>query len=527
MLATAPHTVAFMDIGTNSIRLLIVRIESNNAYTVLHQLKETVRLGEGEFARHRLDPNAISRAVNVARHFALLARNAGAHEMIAVATAATREAENQEDFLSRLREEAGLDVHVVSGLEEARLIYLGVVSGLHLGDRQAFFVDIGGGSTEVIVGTQAEHLYLNSMELGAIRLSNQFLDDEGPITPKRYERIRSHVRNEAAAALHDLRAFPIDFAVGSSGTIENLAEIAARMFWRRPWSRDDVLSYTVLRRTIDELCSLPLESRRRVPGMNPARADIIVGGAAIIDTLLEELAVRELRVSDRGLRDGLLVDYLLRHGYPAFAADVSVRERSVYQLGRSCRFNEDHANTTATLALSLFDSARTSGLHELGAWERELLQYAALLHHIGAFLTYSNYQKHTEYLVRNADLLGFDQTEVAIIASIARYHRGPLPRERDSDLFSLTPDQQWAVRALSTILRLAESLDRSQSGSIVSATFEQIDARRFVLRAQAIGECQVEVWGLDNQLDAFEKVFRRKLTAEITPALLSAASRGS
>src|SRR5678816_804501 len=216
------RTVAFLDFGTNSIRLLVVRLEENHAPVTLHNFKETVRLGEGEFAVQRLQPHAMRRAVDVAKNFAQVARSAGASEVVAVATAATREASNRQAFIQMLRAEAGMEVRIVSGLEEARLVYLGVASGTNLEGKQALFVDIGGGSTEVIVGTQHEHTYLNSMKLGAIRVSGQFLAHHtGPVSPEDYEEIVDHVRRYAARTMHDLSQYQLDFALGSSGTIEN------------------------------------------------------------------------------------------------------------------------------------------------------------------------------------------------------------------------------------------------------------------------------------------------------------------
>src|SRR5262245_25123449 len=206
-----PRTVAFLDFGTNSIRLLVVRLEENHAPVTLHNFKETVRLGEGEFAVQRLQPQAMRRAVDVAKNFARVARSAGASEIIAVATAATREASNRQAFLQMLHAEADIEVRVVSGLEEARLIYLGVSSGTNLEGKQALFVDIGGGSTEVIVGTQHEHTYLNSMKLGAIRVSSQFLAHHtGPVSAAEYGDIVAHVRRYAARTMHDLSQFQLE-----------------------------------------------------------------------------------------------------------------------------------------------------------------------------------------------------------------------------------------------------------------------------------------------------------------------------
>jgi exopolyphosphatase/guanosine-5'-triphosphate,3'-diphosphate pyrophosphatase len=511
-VATSPRTVAFMDIGTNSIRLLVVEINPNHSHTVLHQLKETVRLGENEFVDQHLQPQAIDRATAVIRQFASLARSSGADEIVAVATAATREAANQHLFLQRLREEANVEVHVISGLEEARLIHLGVASGLHLEDKQVFCIDIGGGSTEVIVGTQDEHVYLNSLKLGAIRMTTRFLNGvTEPVSPRLYEKIREYISYNAARTIHELQAYRIDVAVGISGTVENLADVAARMYFKRPWQRNDILSYSDLKQAISYLCSLPLEERRNVPGLNPSRADIIIGGAAVLDTLMDELGINEIRVSDRGLREGLLVDYLLRLGHAPFTEGMTVRERSVLQLARTSRFNEAHARTTARLALSLFDSAREAGLHDLGVAERELLGYAAMLHHIGVFLTYNSYQRHSYYLIRHAELLGFDQTEIAIIAATAMYHRGSLPRLKDGAFSALTAHDQATVRVLSMFLRLAETLDRSQTASVQSAGLFAKDATHTVLDVEAGRDCHVELRGLEEQRAAFYQVFGRQL----------------
>jgi exopolyphosphatase/guanosine-5'-triphosphate,3'-diphosphate pyrophosphatase len=506
----SPHTVAFMDFGTNSIRLLVVRIDPNQSFTILHKLKETVRLGEGEFERNRLQPQAIERAITVATQFAHVAEAAGADEIVAVATAATREAENNETFLHHLKDRAGIDVRIVSGLEEARLIYLGVATGADIGERQALFIDIGGGSTESIIGTQNDHLYLSSEKLGAIRLSAQFLgDDDGPVSSKRYNAIRDYVRTHAARTLHELSMFRIDAAYGSSGTIESLAEVGGD---------PSTLTYKGLQESVRMLCSLPLSKRRDVPGLTPSRADIVVGGAAIIETYMQELGIDRLAVSDRGLRDGLLVDYLLRHGKAdLFGADVGLRERSVLQLGRACRFNEEHARTTARLALQLFDSAAASGLHKMGTWERELLEYAALLHHIGGFLTYNGYQRHGHYLVRNAELLGFDQLEIAMMAEMVLYHRGSLPRLAHHEFAMLEHDQQDAVRMLSTFLRVAENLDRSQTNHITAARLGVEKPGRLALELQATRDPQVEISGLDNQRGAIERVFGRKLVVRTWP----------
>jgi exopolyphosphatase/guanosine-5'-triphosphate,3'-diphosphate pyrophosphatase len=506
-----PHTVAFMDFGTNSVRLLVVRIEPNQAYTVLHALKETVRLGEREFARSHLQPNAMARAIDAARRFAEVARASGAEAIVGVGTAAVREAGNRQAFISRLKDETGIDLHVVSGREEARLIFLGVVGGIDLGERSAFLIDIGGGSTETSIGTQHEAVYLNSLKLGAIRLSNQFPPGvNGTYSPQAYARIKTFVQNEASRTVAEMRGLPIDVAVGSSGTIENLGDVCIRAFRGRNRQPEDALTRDELSRGIEMLCSLTLHERRELPGINPLRADIIVGGAAILDSLMQDLGIKEIRISDRGLRDGLLLDYLSRHGHADVSSEVALRLRSVLQLGRACRFNEEHARHTAFLALRLFDTAAAAGLHDLGERERELLEYAAYLHHIGSFLTYSGYHRHSRYLVRNAELLGFDEYESIFMSVLILNHRGSQTLKKDAEAASLTEPDQASLPLLSTLLRMAEHLDRGQA-AVVKDVDLHIEGGGLVLDAYVHRDGQVELTGLESQADVIERVFDRHL----------------
>lgn len=508
------HVVAFLDIGTNSVRMLLARIDPNHSFTVISQQKEVVRLGEGEFRDRHLQPQAIRRAVLVCSQFVQMAKAHGAQEIIAVATSASREASNQASFLRRLNREAQLDVRIISGKEEARLIYLGVVSGINLGEKRALFIDIGGGSTEVIVGTQEQHDFLDSLKLGAIRLTSQFFQptDIGPVAPRLYQQIKQHVRTSAIRTLQQLRQWRTDTAVGSSGTICNLAEIVYRMVYRRPWKRDDVITLSDLQQITPRLCACSLEERTKLPGINPERADIIVAGAAILETIMEELNIQEIRVSERGLRDGLPIDYLSRMEHTQPLELRSFRERSVFQLGRSCGFDEEHARHVVLLAHQLFDSAFQLGLHKLGEWERELLEYAALLHDIGSFLSYNKHRENSYYFIRNADLLGFDNTEIGIMATTALFHGKALPQMKHSEFGELDKRSRKIVRMLCIFLRMAEALDRSHTGAVTSVRLFRTDVDTISLEITGSAEGQLELWGVKRHEQAFEQVFKNKLT---------------
>ena len=505
--------VAFIDIGTNAIRLTVVRVHADHHHTNVTQQREPVRLGEGLSAVHVLQPQVIDKAVTVCRKFAELAKAHGAEEIIAVATSATREAVNKDEFVHRLRHEAGLEVQVISGKEEARLIYQGLAALFHLGKKKALFVDIGGGSTEVAVGDQHDHSYLDSIKVGAVRLTALHLSpNEGlPVSPDTYQTLRHEARVAASNALNNIRLQSPELALGTAGTIKNLAAVSARTRRDSTTPDPETLTLAELRRVTAMLCALPLAERARVPGLNPDRADIIIGGAAILDVLLEETGFSELRVSTQGgLREGLLVDYMRRSS--TGHRNLSVRERSALQLGRACKFDEPHARTAQRLALELFDSAKQAGLHEYGPWERELLAHAALLHDIGAFLSYTSHNLHSSYLIANTDtLLGFHQTEITIMSLTALFHRKGTPTAKVPAYAELDRDLKKLVSFLSLLLRLVESLDRSHQDVVRSVGLSAPDDHVLQLTVDSDEDVQLELWGIESRRRAVQKTLKRQL----------------
>jgi len=511
------RVVGFIDLGTNSVRLLLARTNPDRAYTVLKRLKAVVRLGEGEFVNNRLQPLAMQRAALVCSKFVEMSRSFQADELVAVATSASRDARNKEAFLRRLRRDADLEVRVISGKEEARLIYLGVSSGVNLADKRALFIDIGGGSTELIIGDQQQYYFLDSLNLGAIRLNTKFFDptETGPVSDRRYRKIQRYVRKSSVRTMQQLKSFETQLAIGSSGTLINLAELAARHCDQRALGKQDVLTFENLKQVVKMLRALPMEERMKVPGINPERADIIIPGAAIIETLMEELKLTEIQISDRGLREGMPVDYLSRSANTSKLDQGSFRERSVMQLGHTCRFDEAHARAVANLALQLFDSSREAGLHPCGDWERELLEYAALLHDIGVFLSYNRHRAHSYYFIRNAELLGFDQTEVAVIAATAYYHHKSYPRAKHPQFAELDKAHRKIVRVLCVLLRLAESLERSHAGVVTEARLTVSGKKQSVLMVTAEADCQMELWEVQDHAKAFQRSFNRRLEVSV------------
>lgn len=510
--------LTYIDIGTNSIRLLIVRLNPNYSYTVLRQDKEVVRLGEKEYENGRLlSQQAMDRAVLVCKNFLEISRSYGSKSVTAAATSATREAGNRCEFLERLRKEAGIDAKMISGREEARLVYLGIASGVHIGKEDCLFIDVGGGSTEMALGNQYSHSFLDSVELGSIRLTSMFLQNavEEPVGRKAYEEIKLYAKNRMLRAAEVVGNHKIKKAFGSSGTIVNLAEIAARMNGTGNSKRDHALKHKDLKKVSAKLCSLSLPARKKVPGINPDRADIIICGAVILDALMEEFGIEEIKPSERGLLHGMLMDDLSRRkGFSQFH-EITVRDWSVLQLGRSCALKEKHANTVAMLSLQLFDSGKKAGLHRLGPDARELLKYAAVLHDVGDFVSYADHNLHSHYLIKNTELLGFDQDEINVIASVAKYHRKKPPKKKELIKDSSNPQTREEINVLSGILRIAENLDRSHTSSITKAAFTRDGKNGIKLTLRAGKGCELERWSLEGGRASFKKTFGKELTIRV------------
>ena len=507
------QVVGFVDIGTNAVRLLVVRINPNFTYNVISQEKEVIRLGEQEFKDNLLKPAAMERTIFVCGKFVNLAKTYGATNITAVGTSAIREAHNQSEFLQSLYDKTGLNVHVISGKEEARLIYLGVASGIDIGEEKTIFIDLGGGSTEVAIGDQYRLYYAHSLMLGAIRLTSQFIGEgwTNPVSNSIYKQMKTHVSNHASKVKAIVQECGARRAWGSSGTIINLAEIASKMQKKNGNSDKLFLTRKSLKKLATTLCSLPLEERKKIPGINPYRADIIIAGAAIVEALMEDFGLEEICVSHKELRDGLLVDYLSNfEGYRELQKSPT-RKRSVLQLGRSFNFDEKHSETVSALALQLFDSAKQIELHNLGDNERELLSHAAMLHDIGDVISFNDHHIHSHYIISNAELYGFDKPEIAIMANIARFHRKKLPYKKALKTTGLDDESKSKIVILSTFLRLAEKLDRSHASLINKTEFSNMKKDGILLTFYSDTDCSLEEWSIVQNRQAFYEAFKKRL----------------
>jgi exopolyphosphatase/guanosine-5'-triphosphate,3'-diphosphate pyrophosphatase len=477
----ASEHLAAIDIGTNSIHLVVARFGEGTQFEVIAREKEMVRLGTGSGDMKLLDPDAIERGIEALERFRRIAEISDA-KIYAVATSAVREAENADEFIERAREDAGIDVQIISGVEEARLIQLGVLQAVPVFDQRLVLVDIGGGSTEVLVGERGEALTAFSLKMGAIRLTRRFFGSDR-LHPGAVEACRRHVRALLARVRREVRRLGFDVAVGSSGTIQTVAAMvhAARGAEEPPRTFNN-FSFTrrEVRRVVDALAEAPsIDARRKLPGIDPSRADILLAGALVLEQLMKELDIGEMIVSDYALREGVLLDALARERGAALHHLQDVRRDSVVHLMELTDEDPEHSRRVAELALELFDA--TSAWHGQGEHERELLEAAALLANVGLFVSHSAHHKHSYYVIRNSDhLTGFTDHEIELIAVIARYHRKSEPKSKHPEYARLHPDDQHLVRTLAGLLRVAIALDRTHSG-LVEAVKARSDDGEIVL----------------------------------------------
>ena len=508
--------IAAIDIGTNSLHMIVVRVRPDLSFEVIDREKEMVRLGAGGLDGRALTPEAMHAALQVMSKFRRLAESHRVDEIIAAATSATREAENGGEFLDAITQKTGIHPRVISGTEEARLIHLAAVYGVSIPGDAAVVVDIGGGSVEITRGTGLDVDTGRSFKLGVIRLTERFVKSD-PIEPRDERRMLKHINAEIGEYLDQIAAAGFDRVIGTSGTILSLGAIVSVQQGRPSGApqRNRRVSAKQLHRVRKELLALNLEKRLRVPGLEPRRADLAVAGAVLLDTIVRRLGAPELTLCDLSLREGLVLDYIARHRKQIAQADryPDVRRRSVVELAERCNYWPEHANQVARLAVALFDQTRA--IHGLTDREREWLEYAAILHDIGVHISYERHHKHSYYLIKNGDLRGFEPDEIDAIALLARYHRSATPKRRHEGFAELPRKRRAAVRTLAAILRLAESLDRSHS-----QTISTIDLRDRgddgLLQIRTAGDAELELWAAGRHAAPFERILGKPLRIEVS-----------
>jgi exopolyphosphatase/guanosine-5'-triphosphate,3'-diphosphate pyrophosphatase len=508
--------IAAIDIGTNSVHMIVVRVRPDLSFEIIDREKTMVRLGAGGLDGRALTAEAMNAAVQALSTFKRLAESHRVDKIIAAATSATREARNGGEFLARIQRETGIRPMVITGTDEARLIHLAAVYGVDVGGR-AVVIDIGGGSVEITLGTATSIQLARSFKLGAIRLTERFVKSD-PLSDGDERRLEKHIRNEIDRYCDQVTAIGFDRVVGTSGTILSLGAVAATAArGAAPTElRNLRISAKQLRRVRREVCERDIESRLKMPGLDPRRADLVVAGALLLDTILRRLGADELTLCDLALREGLVLDYVRRHKRQIAQVDriPDVRRRSTIELAERCNYFAVHAQHVARLALAIFDQTRPT--HGLSDREREWLEYAALMHDLGAHISYARHHRHSYYLIKNGDLRGFEPAEIEVIALVARYHRRGTPKRAHEEYANLSPTLRRTVRTLASILRVAESLDRSHA-QVISHLELQDRGDNVLLQLRTAGDAELEVWAASRHMGPFEKFVQKPVHLAATP----------
>lgn len=525
--------LAAIDLGTNSLHMVVVRIEPTlPAFSIIAREKDTVRLGDRCPKTGELKPEVMERAIATLRRFQEIAKSLNAQTIIAVATSAVREAPNGREFLQQVEDDLGLSVDLISGQEEARRIYLGVLSGMEFNNQPHIIIDIGGGSTELILGDSNEPRSLSSTKVGAVRLTAEYITTD-PISNAEFHYLQAYVRGmlerPAEELLAHLQPDESPRLVGTAGTIESLVTIHAREklgIVPSPLTGYQ-LSLKDLRELVLSLRKLSYSERAAIPGMSDRRSEIILAGAVILQEAMTLLGVESLTLCERSLREGVIVDWMLTHGLieDRLRYQSSVRQRSVIKTAQKYQVDLEYSDRVASFAMSLFN--QTQGLlHNWGLEEQELLWAAAILHNCGLYVSHSAHHKHSYYLIRNGELLGYSETEIEIIANLARYHRKNAPKKKHENYRNL-PSKKYRqiVNQLSALLRLAVALDRRQIGAIRQVRCEyrpQVqELHLWLCASQPDDDCALELWSLDYEKGVFEAEYGVKLVATLELAAVA------
>ncbi|MEH2443859.1 Ppx/GppA phosphatase family protein [Nostoc sp.] len=519
--------IAAIDLGTNSLHMVVVKIDPTlPAFSIIAKEKETVRLGDRNLTTGELKPEIVKKAIAALGRFQEVAKTINAETIIAVATSAVREAPNGKDFLHRVEKELGLSVNLISGQEEARRIYLGVLSGMEFHNQPHIIVDIGGGSTELILGDSHQARTLTSTKVGAVRLTSELITTD-PISNTEFQYLQAYARGMLERSVDEVLAnFQIEESprlVGTSGTIETLAMIHARENLGVIPSTLNGYQFSLkdLQELVTRLRKLSNSEKIEIPGMPDKRSEVILAGAVILQEVMTLLGSESITVCERSLREGVIVDWMLAHGLieDKLRYQSSIRERNVLKIANKYHVNLEYSDRVAKFTESLFDQTQGT-LHHWGSDERQLLWTAAILHNCGHYVSHSSHHKHSYYLIRNGELLGYTETEIEIIANLARYHRKSPPKKKHEIYQSmLTKEQCQMVSQLSAILRLAVALDRRQIGAIAQVQCEYYQQLQqvnlLIFPSQPDDDCALELWSLDYKKGVFEEEFGVKLVASL------------
>lgn len=509
---------AALDVGSNALRLRIVEANASlagreqlsliadaGAFREIASMRAPVRLGSEVFVTGKLATASIGQACSALREFRAAMDAAKVDVYRATATSAVREAANGATLVERARREAGIELEIIEGIEEARLIQLAVIGRLGLTDRRALLVDVGGGSTELTYLDRGKNAYSISLPIGTVRLLETYLRGTKIVEKNRRKLLSEGIDRVLGEAMPHLRDVPFELVIGTGGSVDTLSELCPMPggFAGHPRAVDVVQMGTLL----DALFDMPPEKRRETYGLRPDRADTIVPAASIFLKVATLFGARAVVAPGVGLKEGILEELVGKHlgRWDGLNESRAVVDACV-RLGERYGFDRAHGERVSAFATSLFDDL--SKLHGLGPRDRLLLQASALLHDIGDYVRYDGHHKHSFYLIQHSDIIGLSPEERAIVANVARYHRKSAPDPSHPNFRELDKDARVKVRVLASILRIADALDREHLGKVTNVQAElDMNRRRLVLHLAGSEDRELEEWTVRAKSDLFHDVF--------------------
>jgi len=500
---------AAIDIGSNSIRMEAAEVAAGQPTRILASDREVTRLGESVFRNGAVSEEAIQTTCAVLARMAALHRKLTVVGVRAVATSAIRDTRNQREFLERASEAAGAHVEIISGREEARLIHLGVESVWPQNGRRVLICDIGGGSAEIVASEDSRLRMGFSKPLGAVRLREIFLKDDPP-SPRQLHQMQEFIEDKLSSVVRRMGPAKWERAIGTSATASAAAAAVARM----PRSQRDGfdrlrVSTAQVRKLYWKLAGLSLAGRRKVTGIGPRRAEIIVPGMAVLLAFLERFQLPAFYYSRAGVRDGVIADLAARNVGAELSRLTRDQRKEVEDMGRRYGVSVEHARNVAHIAGLLF--AALHPLHRLPPAAGKQLEAAAYLLDVGHYISSSSHHKHSYYVVANSDMPGFTERERLLVAALCRYHRKALPSPVHAAFQSLAPDERRALTALIPMLRLADNMVRGPEQRIHSLTC-RLQNGDVVLQVHATGDIDLEQWGAERAAGTFHQAFNRNLS---------------
>ena len=496
--------LAAVDIGSNALRLAIGSVDLRRRLTAVESYREPIRLGADVFTSGEISPALTLRTIAALQRFKALLNRHHARRVRVVATSAVREARNRDSFIREIQEQTGLQITIISGQEEARLIHLAVQHKVNLKRGLSLLVDIGGGSIELSLVWRGDVVVSDSVKMGTVRLLN-LLEERARGQALFTRLVRDYAHGIRQQVEKEVRGRHVELCVGTGGNIEALGELRVSLLGKR---NSDHLTVPDLRSITRKIQRLSCDERISRLGLRPDRADVIVPAGIVLRQILEHAGVTEMRIPRVGLKDGLLIDMVAdaAPGRPA----AHQRQVLTYarEVGRRFSFDESHGEQVSKFAGQLFDA--TKRLHRLTHEHRLLLEVAALLHDIGHFVSSANHHKHSAYLLRATPFLGLSDEARSLIALIARYHRKSPPSLEHAEFADISPSDRRVVQQLAALLRIADGLDREHARRVRSIEVE-VRRGRVKLRMRGRGDMLLERWAVNRRRPLFEKIFKVQL----------------